>query len=384
MKKETFGPLYAQASTGKIKKWEILIVEDDIVTMSTIAGYVDGKATTSNPKEIKGKNIGKANETTPWEQAVSEAQSKMTKKQDEGYVENIDDVGKEELVLPMLAHTYAKRKHDIEWPAYVQPKLNGVRCIARMTEDDPEYISRKGKQYTTLDHLNKEVEQLICEIGHPLDGEIFNPDWTFQEIIRAVKKDRGEKTDKLQYWIYDVVDINHTFEERISILSDEFILKKGYFKPGELIQIENIVLVQTVLVNSEEEMMQLHKKWINEGFEGTIVRNKKGKYILKNRSKDLQKYKDFLDDEFLIVGGEEATGNDAGTIVFTCRSKAPIGLFEDPKTFKVRPKGSRETRTRWLQDKENIIGKYLTVRYQELSEEGTPIFPVGLAIRDYE
>ena len=89
------------------------------------------------------------------------------------------------------------------------------------------------------------------------------------------------------------------------------------------------------------------------------------------------KYKDFIDEEFVIVGGHEGTGDDIGTVVFDCRTK-------DGKIFAVRPRGSRELRREWMTDIEKIIGKELTIRYQNLSEDNVPIFPVGLAIRDYE
>lgn len=373
---EEFGPVYGKSSTGKIKMWKIVLnLENDKVTLNTWSGYEDGKKTSSS-REIKGKKIGRANETTPWNQAVLEAVSKLNKKKDEGYVENKEDLEEQNLLLPMLAHSYDKRSKDVVWPAFIQPKLNGVRCIARMTENGPEYISRKGKKYTTLGHLDEAVEKLICKVGRPLDGEIFHPEWGFQEIIRAVKKDRGEATDELQYWIYDVVDTNTDFENRISTLSDEIVIGAGYFKPGENIKIDNVVLVPTIEVKSEQELMIEHLKF-SRSFEGTIIRNKKGKYVLKNRSKDLQKYKNFQDSEYEITGGFSAEGNDSGTVVFTCKTA-------EGKEFSVRPMGSREKRREWLDNIESIIGKKLTVKFQEFSEDGVPIFPVGVAFRDYE
>jgi len=375
MNKEIHGPLYARASTGKIKRWEAVVTHDeDGVNLTTVAGYIDGKLTCSKPKEIKGKNIGKANETTPWEQAQSDALSKVNKKLDEDYkYSRIEAECDATIELPMLAQKYSERKHKIEWPALAQPKLNGVRCIARLTENDPEYISRRGKKYGTLDHLNKDVEKLASKIEKPLDGEIFHPEWGFQDILRAVKKYRPSISEQLEYWVYDIVVPDMTCEERLKLLAKQFKEDPENVNP----RLGNIVLVPTVEVNSEEEMMKYHKAWTELGFEGTIIRNKKGKYVLKNRSVDLQKYKDFLDDEYEITGGEEATGNDKGTIVFICQTK-------DGKSFKVRPKGTREARTKWFQEIEKIKGQLLTVRYQNLSEDGIPIFPVGLALRNYE
>lgn len=379
----TYGPLYAKASTGKIKTWKITALElNDLACIDTEHGYIDGKITSSR-KIVKPKNIGKSNQTSPYEQACLDARSKYNKKVDEGYVEDISELDGQELVLPMLAHSYTKRKHNIQWPAFCQPKLNGVRCLARMTENDPEYISRKGKKYDTLDHLNQTVEFITCALKKPLDGEIFNPRWSFQEIIRAVKKDRGEATDELEYWVYDVVDTERTFEERIAKLHEIMILEKGHWKPGDLIRIGKVILVPTIEVASEEEMMKWHKKWTKYGFEGTIVRNKEGLYELKNRSKDLQKYKDFLDSEYKIIGVHEATGNDKGTAVFELETKEGL-------KFRARPKGSRDIRKQYLDNMNNIIGKEATVQYQELSEapegcdEGVPIFPVVVSVRNYE
>lgn len=364
---KNFDHLFAKSSTGKIKEWwPEVTTENEKIYLLVTSGYADGKKTTSK-KEILSKNKGRSNETSPFQQACLDAQSKMNKKMDEGYVLDQAELTDQVLLLPMLAHTYRKRKHDIKWPAIVQTKLNGVRCIA--TGD--KYLTRKGKEYTTVHHLDECVKALTNELGVPLDGELFVRDWSFQEIIRAVKKDRGDTTLKLQYWVYDIVDPSLDFQERLSKLVIAY---------DRLLKLDSpIIKTPYFMVNSEDEMMTYHKAWTKMGFEGTIIRNLEGKYELKNRSKNLQKYKDFLDDEFEIVGGQEAEGDDAGTVVFSCRVSG-----ESEKTFSVRPKGSRETRARWFTDLDSIIGKQLTVRYQELSEDGIPIFPVGLAVRDYE
>jgi len=92
---------------------------------------------------------------------------------------------------------------------------------------------------------------------------------------------------------------------------------------------------------------------------------------------DLQKHKPFVDDEFEIVGAHEGAGNDAGTIVWECVTKKK-------KRFSVKPEGDRDTRKWYWEHRKEYIGKKITVKYQELSDEGVPIFPVGVAIRDYE
>jgi DNA ligase-1 len=355
-----FPTLYAKASTGKIKVWEIEAKNEEIITRS---GYLDGKMSEQS-RQAYGKSAGRSNETTSEEQAELEAASKWQKKLDEQYTTNPDNIksyADQEVLLPMLALNFHKRKHDITFPAYAQPKLNGVRCIYQ----NGKFMSRKGKEYPALAHLEAELKILGLDIP---DGEIYAQDMTFQEIIRRVKKDRGAASEELEYWIYDQVTDND-FEDRTKDITYKFADSHKHIK--------RLVKVETVEVNSEKEIKALHDKWVKEGFEGAIVRNKRGAYQVKHRSKNLQKFKEFFDAEFVIVGGHEGSGPDAGTVVFEVKTKKG-------QVFSVRPKGTREMRTEWMNDLKKLVGRDLTVRYQNLSEDGIPIFPVGVCVRDYE
>jgi ATP-dependent DNA ligase len=359
-----FAKLYANASNGKIKTWEI---EADNDTMIIHNGYEGGKIATQT-KKIVGKSVGKSNETTASEQCILECKSKWQKKIDEQYTmdkNNIKSYSDQKVLLPMLALDYHKRSKDIKFPCYIQPKLNGVRCIYQGNK----FISRKGKEYTTLAHLVPELKALGIDIP---DGEIYVHGMSFQEIIRRVKKNRGSDTQALEYWIYDQIN-PETFERRTEEISVSF----GLLPYSLDEQTHKVKYVPTILVNTKEEIKKWHDKWVQEGFEGVIIRNDSGLYKVKHRSKDLQKYKEFIDEEFEVVGGHEGSGPDAGTVVFEVKTKSN-------KVFSVRPKGTREERTEWFNDIKKIIGKELTVRYQNLSEEGIPIFPVGVSIRDYE
>jgi DNA ligase-1 len=108
-----------------------------------------------------------------------------------------------------------------------------------------------------------------------------------------------------------------------------------------------------------------------------MVRNRKGAYGINKRSSDLQKVKTFLDGEFRIVGFSEGSGNDAGTVIWECETSGGL-------RFNVRPRGTREARMEQFQNGRDYIGQVLTVRYQELTDDGIPRFPVGITIRDYE
>jgi ATP-dependent DNA ligase len=371
MNKKEFGPLYAKASNNKVKVWSATVIDNMFYCTH---GYLDGKKITDE-KEIKSKNIGRANETTPFEQACNDAQSKMNKKIDEGYMTNLDDVAETSIELPMLALNFKDRSHDIVYPAYVSPKLDGFRLVTRQTEDNVEYVSRKGKIYTCLKHLDDYIEVLLNEI-HVGDGEAFNPDLPLQEISAAIKKE-NESTEDIQYWLFDIIDLKQIFEQRYKKITQFFDIHSdgvnvyGFRKYGPIVEVPNYE------VNNLEELEAWHKKFTELGFEGTMVRNKAGLYVLKHRSKDLQKRKDFLESEFKIVGGKSATGNDIGTVVFRC-------ITETGKEFDVRPKGSRQKRREWLKDIDSLIGKMLTCRYQLVSNDGIPCQARGIVIRDYE
>jgi DNA ligase-1 len=358
--------LYAIASTGKVKTWRIAVEEsNDGAVIKVKHGYIDGKLTEQVKLVKSGKNIGKANETTPVEQAISEAASAFQEKLDKKYITEIPNGNNLlAIILPMLAQDYRKRAHDIVFPAYVQPKFNGVRCLAHKVADDKiEFISRKGKSY------NNVCEHILCtllpvmEVGEILDGELYHHDWSFQKILRTVKKQRpwGQQ---LQYHIYDMADESMTFTERLAKLV------RFEYEP-------TVIVVPTLMAENDEAVKSCHNMWASAGFEGVIIRNAIGKYKFDYRSKDLQKYKEFIDKEFQIVGFDAEPVVDKKAIIFICK-------LENGNTFSVRPRGSILTRINWYAEGETFIGKQLTVRYQELSEDSVPIFPVGIAVRDYE
>jgi DNA ligase-1 len=371
--------LYAKASTGKIKTWQIGVTlnDDNTATIWTLHGYVDGKLQLK-PKPIKiGKNIGKKNETTPYDQAVSEAFSSHKKKIDKKYITEIPTSDNEpDIYLPMLAKKL--QESYVKFPVMCQPKLNGVRCLSKKFDElTINYTSRKFKSYNeTLGHLTADLLEMM-RVNEIFDGEIYYYGFTFQQIIRRVKKLR-EDSNMLQYWVYDVADETMEASVRNSLYQARI--------PDDH---PRIIKVPTSIALTMDDIQMLHNQNVGLGFEGTIIRNMDGKYKFDFRSADLLKKKDFKDKEFKIVGGKaevvaeynEETGEttEQHAVVFECQMDDDSG-----NTFEVRPRGSVELRVKWLNELENIKGKDLTVRYQERSEDNVPIFPVGIVIRDYE
>jgi DNA ligase-1 len=133
----------------------------------------------------------------------------------------------------------------------------------------------------------------------------------------------------------------------------------------------------------------LHDEYVKQGYEGLILRDGDAPYLWKHRGKELLKYKEFIDEEFRIIGYRAGTGVDEGTIIFKChtggrRDKClPYGA-NGSGYFDCRPKGTVEYRSAMYDTGWRFVGKMLTVRYQERTLYDVPKFPVGISIRDYE
>ena len=350
----TFPVLYAVASNGKVKQWEINVTSGPPPAIVITHGYKDGKQTTSERQVRTGKNIGKANETSALQQAILEAQSKFNSKVDEGYTENSDATP---ILLPMLAMDFTKRGKDIMFPCFVQPKLDGVRCLF----SNGNMTSRTGKPFHLL-HILSELK----DVDIILDGELY-ADTDFQDIVSLVRRQTfTEETRKISFFVYDIVS-DQPFSERIVKL-------RHFFRDRHFRHIKPVV---TEICDRPDRVREFHDKYVREGYEGLMLRNAAGPYQINTRSKHLQKYKQFVDDEYKIIGFSQGEGIERGLVLWECETS-------DGKRFHVRPRGSHEQRAALFANAQKYVGKMLTVRYQELTLDGIPRFPVGIDIRDYE
>jgi len=391
----SFPELQGEAQTGKIKSWSIRVLErDNAGVIETTHGYVDGKKQVNEKVISVGKNIGKKNETTPLQQAVSEAKASWIKKKESGYapigitttVSDItdgvakvnlnkdesdeDDSGRgkgidKDVPSPMLAHDYLKRGKSIKFPCYAQRKYDGTRCVAISGKG---LFSRNKKRYPHLDHIVAEINKLPSTII--LDGELYSDTLTFQEIVGIVKRETlkegdQEKQVQIKLHVYDIIN-GLPYEERYANL--QILFNKYKFK--------HLVLVKSDICESEEKIKELHAQYVAEGYEGLMLRNKTGLYK-NSRAVDLQKFKAFETDEFKIVSYKEGEGLEAGCVIWVCEA-------ENGLQFACRPRGTREEREVLYSDGKKYVGKKLTVRYQEMTDSNVPRFPVGIAIRDYE
>jgi DNA ligase-1 len=363
--------LYGFEKSGKVKIWNAKVkkVNENLSISSISFGQLNGKQQLSERDYIEGKNIGKKNETSPYDQCLAETTKKWKDKQEkEGYKLKIENE-KENKHYPMLANTFdpnKKKKNDIIFPCFVQPKIDGLRCIIYKEKDEIKTQSRSGTFFETLDHIKENLISFFKKFPNViLDGELYTTKMPFEELAGVIKKNKNKDIEKIkhvEYHIYDKIDLDLSFEKRF-----EWIYQNCQYK--------SICIVQTELIKDTNEFKKKFSEFVELGYEGIMLRNIDGKYRENYRSNDLQKYKEFVEDEYEIVGYKEGDGRDKGTVIWICQTK------EDNK-FSVRPRGTIENRKEFFKKGDKYIGKKLTVIYQELSEMNIPRFPVGKAIRE--
>lgn len=361
--------VYKKTSTGKIQQWRAWIEKtSDGFLLKVESGQTDGKLTETTGQVI---NKGKQKRTAE-EQGAFEANSKLSKKRDEGYFDTVEEAKTVVKVLPMLAHPFSKRKHNITYPAIVQRKFDGVRCLAIIKSNEVDLLSRKGKAFPHLKHIRDDILENNQNESIILDGELYSDTLSFQELVGLVRRVKLKEGNEDQMFevslrVYDCINLEDEpdFEKRYQTITE--ITKNADY----------LGLVENFEVKTEDEIHKCQAQFVNEGYEGAMVRNRKGAYAIGKRSANLQKVKTFLDGEFRIVGFSEATGNDIGTVIWECETS-------NGDRFSVRPRGTREEKREHFLNGNSFIGKNLTVRYQELTDEGIPRFPVGISIRDYE
>lgn len=373
--------LFKIDSKGRGRFWQLEVHEDGKFRSRT--GIIDGKEMVSDWTLCEGKNIGRSNETTPYEQALAEAKSKYTNKTDKDWHESLE-IAKNtiEPFTPMLANGYPADPDAVEerekWykkyepnghAVIIQPKFDGLRCIVRKEG----VFARSGKPFHTSDHIHDAVAHIFED--HPnlvIDGELYNHDLrdNFNRIISLAKKSKPKADDIadaaaiLQIHVYDFFDGDNPelhFQERFEKYAP---LLKDIGHPVKL------VTTEITLSGYEGLMSELDIK-LGQGYEGIMVRLRHTQYEQK-RSRSLWKVKKFYDEEYEVVDLIEGKGNWSG--------KAKRVTFKvGDTTAGAGITGTMEFCADLLANKDKYIGKPVTIKYQELTPDGIPRFGVSKA-----
>lgn len=393
--------LCKRTRTSAIQYWEIetqVSADGTAKIIKTSGQYGTDKPLEHVKTVTEGKNIGRANATTPQQQAELEAKSDWKKKQDEGY-KTLEDLGitwddqyddwvhkgrhywrldqvlKEALpryntdssgqVKPMLAQSVNWKK--VTFPCYVQPKLDGTRALAIFDGQTAKFISRTGKDYTTLSHIQAELEAKLSE-PIILDGEIYSHELTFQEIVAAVKKQR-EDSFKLLFKVYDVVnDLPQVEREEIVRTLTSTI------------SWETIHALPTLTCHSQQEVEDLHVHFVSQGYEGVMIRLLDGTYDQGQRSNNLLKLKQYDTNEFAFMRFELGQ-RGVEDLIAVCSSKCTDGI--NHWVFKTKMQGTVAQKQE-LYNNPPAQMSLLTVKHHGYTNDGLPRFPIGVSFRDYE
>lgn len=381
MASKTLKTLYRKTANGKIYFWKANVKknenEDEIYVIIN-HGLHNGKVKTSKRKILKT-----GRENTLFEKGVKIIEKKWKDKiNKEGYVDDFNKLKNSEIfVTPMLASKVIIDNDKIKgmtFPLMVQPKLDGFRCTANFINGKVELLSRNNMPYKGFPTLKNELHKLYSTLMGKkmdntklyLDGELYIPDIPFENLSGLIKRAQNHceyDIKNIEFRIFDCFNLNDMdikFCDRISFLKSIIPIKN-----------KNIVYVSTYTINNLIEFKQYFSLFIEDGYEGIMVRKTNSKYEISKRSSNLKKYKVFNDDEFEIVGYQEGGGTDEKTVIWKCKTNTD-------ECFNVRPVGNLKHRKQLFIDADKYIGKKLTVKYQELSEMGVPRFPVGKDIRE--
>lgn len=378
--------LYKLNSNSKLMQWDIEC-DTDLGSITTTFGQVEGKLQSTTDIVSEGKNIGKSNETTILEQTELEAKAKWKHQIDiKGYVTEVAKAlsGKDDRkgFSPMLAKVYEDEIKKVKYISYLQPKLDGIRLLSIIssseTNEDSEVklFSRNGKPVTSVPHIAKQVLEAFSVSDLALiDGELYSDDLkdNFEDLVSIAKKQKQvDKDEVLQYHIYDFAGTDLVFSERTAKLKSILVNSDGSPK------FSHLRYVQTIELFNQEEVKIQTDKFVEQGYEGGMVRSANSLYK-SGRSSDLLKVKLFMDDEFEVVGIEEGNGKLIGHVgSFICRTK-------EGQEFGAKMTGKQSNLKDYFDNHSLWTGKFLTVRYFGLSKTNkVPRFPTGIILRDYE
>lgn len=373
----------------------------------------DGKVKKSPPTYVReGKNIGKANATNVLTQALRDALSKHNKQSAKSAEGDVVEIGGCEMYPPMLSQAYADQKNPVDWslptPKYVQYKFNGVRSIATLTTDGVvSMYSRTRKLYPGFSYLKTELSYVFQRFvqkditGVYLDGEVYKHGVPLQIISGTARRELNESSQEiaqLEYHIYDLFIPARpllTQTERFAILKQ--ITDEIEADATTIANIPHLKFVTTWKIQTKAELDDKYNQALADGFEGLMLRlDKPYEYSYNDyHSKTLLKFKPTLDGEYKITGFLAGTqGKSEGALMFELEIPTPNGPRSLTINLGMELDVRKQLYTKMSEIEENGLthfinkykGKMLTIKYDELSEDGVPVRARtdGIIIRDYE
>lgn len=422
--------LYARDNTGKIKQWKIEVrqLNTGVVLLITTHGQYKGNQTEQEIK-IEGKNIGRSNETSPYEQAQKEMLAKIEFQRSRNGYYTIEDLGYtqrtmittsnlyerdgsyftldqvlqdlpqagetyDDYSLPMKCQNFWKETKTkgvicgIEFPCIGQPKLNGVRCTLSLYKGRLQLMSKRGVEYTVPNHITEElwkVKELFSNYHYisdvyettvhdiVIDGELYCHNAPLNEILSRART-KSLLSTTIKFVAFDLAIPNVSQPNRLRML------KRWYDDAQEIIgkPIHSSYYLNGKRISDQAHAIEYGDACIAEGYEGAVFRSFNNIYKPGKRVSTMVKYKKRMSGEFTIVDVIDSR-NAPGIAIFVCVNDC------NTETFKVNPEGTHDTKRKYFADKAKLIGKELTVEfYERTTDKQIPFHAVGIAVRNYE
>ena len=402
-------------NTVKIKKSYLngTDIPDGTITQVWVeTGVIGGKNTRHAPSYPSMKNKGRSNERNSLEQGLVDARSVYLKKIESGFQIKSDfknvklkKLSKKNIkYFPMLVRNYDDEKKHLKYPLYVQPKLDGTRCVTYLDlspNKNPTYknvimYSRQKKEYIGFDDIKKQLLNILIDMWDfnknesiYIDGEFYKHGLSLQTISGAVRNPNRANIKKyqgIQYWIFDIFypgNPNIPFKARLEILGEIF----------DLLDCNLLVKVPTHTAKSELEQDKIYKKYLKKKYEGVIIRNFDSLYLtdanknsMKLRSKYVLKRKMTYSDEFEVVGFEQGKkGKDKGAIIWILKAHDSDKTFNSiPKntTYEERYRSYKEVLTNDI-FKNKYKGRMMTIEFEDLSKDNIPLRSKSIGFREH-
>lgn len=398
-----FQPIYKISQTGGTMMWQIGFDGRDRIV--TIHGYV--KTTKGVPGKITRDSFHidvSSHNSNIHEQAMQECKQRTLEKKRDGY-NLLEEEGSSELSI-QKGHPYYPPGTELpdpktgnmkrvperikagEFPVVVDVKVDGIRGRIRKVGEQIVILSTNKRFFKYKDHIRSMLKPMFDHLppGVDIDGELYCPWMTFQEIVSVVKTENycHPRDNELGFYMFDIIIPNVPLQKRIPML------RNAYNECSKFFDIR-IQLLKKYLAYNHADIARFHEWAVNHRWEGAIIRklaieNSDGTYqqqsfqksIYKGgKNNNILKVKSFVDEECLITDVVSGNGREENAAVFICKDMRG-------NVFQLRPNGSIEERIKMFYNKINIINKVYTFKYFALTNDGVPKFPTGVGFRDYE
>lgn len=353
--------LYKYTKTGSVQTWVCFSDGDEVVS---IYGQLDGKLQESR-YTCEAKNVGRSNATTPEQQAIAEVESAYEDRiQNKHYRETLEEAQEvvDACIVPMKVINYKDHPNKVKYPCMISTKKNGSRAMFK----DGKVISKAGRvEEFKVGHITDQVKQLSMDV----DGEVYRHGWSLQRIQSARKKP-NEDTPELELHVFDIPVRGKTLSERNSMLVN---LKQEVAQKG----LSHIKVCIRWAVMSQDQLDYSFEYDVSKGYEGLVIWNEGGMYEFGNRSNEVLKWKPRYDSEAKII---DVTKDKNGNGKLHLQACDALGNVKFKAMMKVHRRDGKE----YPRDYDSmcaIKGKWITFSYEELSDKGVPLKPIGESIR---